>query len=118
MMEMRTVVLSDQVWDEVYPGVRRRVVGGERMTLTTYEFGPGGRFPMHSHPQEQMVLVRKGSITFANGTQSITLLPNHALVIPPGVSHDATAGDDGALLVSVVAPARRSMADYTIEEPA
>jgi quercetin dioxygenase-like cupin family protein len=118
MTEMRAIVLDDQGWEDVYAGVRRRVVGGERMTLTTYTFDPGARFPMHSHPQEQMVLVRGGSVTFANGTQSITLLPDHALVIPPGVSHDATAGGDGALVVSVVAPARRSATDYTIEEPA
>lgn len=113
---MREASLAEQPWEEVYPGVRRRAVGSERMTLTTYRFAPGGRFPRHSHPQEQMVLVREGSITFTSSTQAVTLRPDHALVIAPDVPHDATAGSEGAVLVSVVSPARQSATDYTMVE--
>ncbi len=113
---MRLVNLAAQPWEEVYPGVRRRVVGAERMTLTTYRFAPGGRFPRHSHAQEQVVLVREGSITFTSPAQTVTVAPNQALVIPPDLPHEAAAGDEGAVLVSVVAPARRSATDYVVEE--
>ncbi len=113
---MRLVDLAAQPWEGVYPGVRRRIVGGERMTLTTYRFGPGGRFPRHSHPQEQTVMVEDGSITFASPTQTVTVHRGQVLVIPPDVPHEAVAGSEGAVLVSAVAPARRSATDYTIEE--
>jgi quercetin dioxygenase-like cupin family protein len=113
---MRLVALAAQPWEEVYPGVRRRIVGGERMTLSTYRFGPGGRFPRHSHPQEQVVMVREGWVTFISPAQTVTLRPDQVLVIPPEIVHEAEAGPDGAVLVSIVAPARRSSTDYTIEE--
>ena len=113
---MRLVALAAERWEEVYPNVRRRIVGGERMTFTTYRFGPGSRFPKHSHAQEQIVLVREGSITFAAPGQTVTVRPDQVLVIPPEVPHEATAGSGGAVLVSVVAPARRSATDYTVEE--
>lgn len=113
---MRLVTLGTQPWEDVYPGVRRRIADADRMTLTTYRFAPGGRFPMHSHPQEQVVLVREGSITFTSRAQAVTVGRDQMLVIPPDLPHEAAAGDDGAVLVSVVAPARRSATDYVIEE--
>lgn len=113
---MRLASLALQPWQEVYPGVRRRMVSGERMTLSTYRFGPGGRFPKHSHPQEQLVLVIEGAITFASPAQTVTLRAEDALLIPPAVAHEATAGEHGAVVVSIVSPARQSAADYTIEE--
>lgn len=114
--EMRLVALAAQPWEEVYPTVRRRIVGGERMTFTAYRFGPGGRFPKHSHAQEQIVMVREGSITFTSPKQTVTLQPDQVLVIPPQIPHEAAAGAEGAVLVSVVAPARRSATDYIIQE--
>jgi quercetin dioxygenase-like cupin family protein len=113
---MRLESLDRLPWEEVYPGVRRRIVGAERMTLTTYRFGPGGRFPRHRHPQEQLVLVQEGSMTFASPEQTVTLTPGHVLVIPADVPHQATAGPHGAALMSVVAPARQSASDYQVEE--
>ncbi len=113
---MRLTSLAAQPWQEVYPGVRRRTAGGERMTLTTYRFDPGGRFPRHSHTQEQLVLVADGSITFTSPTQTVTLRAEDTLLIPPTVPHEATAGEQGAVVVSVVSPARQSATDYSIEE--
>ena len=114
--DMRLESLDRVPWEEVYPGVRRRIVGAERMTFTTYRFAPDGRFPKHSHPQEQLVLVQEGLMTFVSPDQTLTLTPGHLLVIPAGVPHQATAGPNGAALMSIVAPARQSTTDYTIEE--
>lgn len=116
MPEMRLESLDSLPWEEVYPGVRRRIAGAERMTFTTYRFAPGGRFPKHSHAQEQVVLVQEGSMTFVSPGQTVTVTRGHLLVIPPNVPHQATAGPEGAALMSVVVPARQSTTDYTIEE--
>lgn len=113
---MRRTSLAAQPWQEVYPGVRRRTVTGERMTLSTYRFEPGGRFPRHSHPQEQLVMVTEGSVTFTSPTQTVTLGVGDTLLIPPAVAHDATAGEHGAAVTSVVSPARQAADDYTVEE--
>jgi quercetin dioxygenase-like cupin family protein len=113
---LREVALETQPWEEALPGVRRRVLSGERMTFTSYRFAPRARFPRHRHPQEQIVLVLEGAITFASPDRSVRLERGDALVIAPDVPHDATAGPDGAALVSAVAPARRTPADVTMEE--
>lgn len=112
---MQRTSLAAQPWQEVYPGVRRRMVTGQRMTLSTYRFEPGGRFPKHSHPQEQLVLVTEGSITFASPPQTVTLEAGDTLLIPAAVTHEAIAGQEGAAVISVVSPARRSGDDYTVE---
>jgi quercetin dioxygenase-like cupin family protein len=85
------------------------------MTLAVYRFDPAGRFPRHHHPQEQVVVVLEGAVTFAGVGQTVTLAADEVLVIPPDVPHEAVAGPAGALVVSVVAPARRSAADYVVE---
>lgn len=113
---MRLECLDGLPWEEVYPGVRRRIVGAERMTFTTYRFAPGGRFPKHRHVQEQVVLVQEGSVTFVSQDQTVTLTPGGLLVIPPNVPHEARAGSAGASVMSVVAPARQSATDYRVEE--
>ncbi|MDR7417306.1 MAG: cupin domain-containing protein [Armatimonadota bacterium] len=113
---MRLQALDALSWEDVYPGVRRRVVGAAHMTLTVYRFAPAARFPTHRHAQEQVVLVCEGAVTFASGAQAVTVTPGHVLVIAPGVPHEATAGPEGASLVSVVSPARQTATDYVVEE--
>lgn len=112
---LRHVALAALPWTTVYPGVRRRQVDATRMTMTIYRFDPGGRFPLHHHPQEQLVVVLEGAVTFAGAGQTVTVAPEHVLIVPPDVPHEAVAGPTGALVVSVVAPARRSAADYVMD---
>ncbi|MDR7554945.1 MAG: cupin domain-containing protein [Armatimonadota bacterium] len=112
---LQLVALAALPWATVYPGVRRRQVDAARMTMTLYRFDPGGRFPLHRHPQEQLVVVLEGALTFTGAGQAVTVVPEHVLVVPPDVPHEAVAGPAGALVVSVVAPARRSATDYVVD---
>ncbi|MDR7484759.1 MAG: cupin domain-containing protein [Armatimonadota bacterium] len=112
---MRRVALGAIPWATVYPGVHRRQADATRMTLTVYRFEPAGRFPLHHHRQEQVVMVVEGAVTFAGAGQAVTLGPDEVLVIAPDVPHEAVAGPTGALVVSVVAPARRSATDYVVD---
>ena len=50
--------------EEVYPGITRQVVHGERQTLVRYVYQPGSVFPQHHHPQEQVTSVLSGRIEF------------------------------------------------------
>lgn len=103
-------------WEEVYPGVHRWTAGGHRMTLTVYRFAPGATFPLHHHPQEQFAVVLRGSVVFHNAAARVTCRPQQLMVIAPDEPHAATAGDEGAEVASVVAPARRGADDYVVEE--
>ncbi len=105
---------SQDSWEEVYPGVRRWVTSGQLMTVTFYEFEPACRFPLHAHDQEQAVVVTRGALTFSTGAEQATAVPGTVLWIPRGLPHEVVAGPEGASVVSVVSPARRSGEDLQV----
>jgi len=112
---MRTIGFGTAGWDETYPGVWRQTASAQRMTLTLYRFDPGAAFPMHRHDQEQLAFVLRGSVEFQNTRARMTCRANELIFIPPNELHSATAGPEGAEVVSVVSPARRGTDDYTVE---
>jgi quercetin dioxygenase-like cupin family protein len=78
-----------------YPGVRRRTVQSERMTVSEYTFDPGASFPLHRHAQEQVTLVEAGEVRLtACGTTEV-LTAGAWSVMPGCVEHGITAGDRG-----------------------
>jgi quercetin dioxygenase-like cupin family protein len=111
---MHTIDVSVTAGEEVYPGVRRWTASGRRMTLTLYRFAPGATFPLHHHAQEQLALVVRGSVVFHNAAARITCQRYQLIVIDPDEPHAATAGEEGAEVVSVVSPARRQADEYVI----
>ncbi len=113
---MHAIDVTEAGWEEVHAGVWRWTASGQRMTLTLYRFAPGATFPLHCHPQEQLALVLRGSVAFHNPAARVTCRPGQLMVIAPDEPHAATAGDEGAEVASVVAPARRGANDYVMEE--
>jgi quercetin dioxygenase-like cupin family protein len=105
-MSTRAVALDGLEWDAVNDLVARKVIDGERMTCTRYRFSPGGRFPLHSHDQEQLAYVLRGQLTFTLPDGDRVLAPDGLIVIEPNVPHSAQAGPEGAEVLSVVTPAR------------
>jgi quercetin dioxygenase-like cupin family protein len=105
--------------DQPWPGVRRRSFDTERATVTAYEFEPDARFPIHSHPQEQITLVQQGEVDFSVGGQVKRLGPGDWSVVPPGVEHGLRAGDSGAQFLAIIVPRRESPNAYTLsgDEP-
>lgn len=105
---MRTVAvtLAALDWEQVDDSLRKKVVHGERMTVTRYSFDAGGRFPHHVHDQEQVTFVLAGALTFVVDGEEHPLGEGDVVVIPADVPHSAHAGSDGAEVLSVVSPAR------------
>jgi quercetin dioxygenase-like cupin family protein len=80
---------SDRPVDEVYPGITRQILQGERQTLVRYVYAPGSVFPVHSHPQEQITAVISGEIEFVIEGEPIVLRGGQAAVIPANMPHGA-----------------------------
>lgn len=110
------VLLAGGTGETVYEGIVRQSVHGARMTASHYIMQPGGRFPDHKHDQEQMAFVLKGSMRFRVEGRPFRVDAGSMIVIEPNAVHDASAGDEGAELVSFVAPARRGDDDYQVLE--
>ena len=90
------------IWD----GVLARVVDGYRVTLAVVELDPGSRVAEHSHDNEQLGLVVRGTVSFRVREETRDLGPGGTWHIPPNAPHEVHAGPEGAIVIDVFGPAR------------
>jgi quercetin dioxygenase-like cupin family protein len=102
--------------DEPYPGLERRTFDAAGATVNEYRFRPGARFPVHSHPQEQITLVEEGEIELTVREEVTRLEAGAWSVVGGDVPHGIRAGEHGARIVAIVVPRRSSADAYTVLE--
>jgi quercetin dioxygenase-like cupin family protein len=90
------------IWD----GLLARAVHGERVTLAVVELAPEATLPEHSHENEQLGMVLRGSLTFRVGDEERVLGPGETWRIDPNTPHSAQTGPEGAVVVDIFAPHR------------
>jgi quercetin dioxygenase-like cupin family protein len=86
---MESITWSGIPEEEVYPGISRQVLHGERQTMVHYVYSPGSVFPIHSHPEEQVTVVISGEIEFTIDGEPALLRGGQAAVIPANMPHGA-----------------------------
>ena len=105
--ETRLVVLPDQVtWQDVGGGLELAVLVGDITKREPYvervRFAPGAEFPLHTHPNTEVVTVLSGAFgsTFdsTDKAKGQVLGPGSVLVVPGGTAHHVWAGDEGAVV--------------------
>jgi quercetin dioxygenase-like cupin family protein len=94
---------------EPSPGVRLRLVVGERAAVSWVDLKPGSTLPLHSHMNEQIGLMVEGTMTIEIGGEARQVGPGDAYVIPPHVPHRVETGAAHCLVIETFAPPR---ADY------
>ena len=106
-MSARSIQWADVPTDEVYPGITRQVLDGDRQTMVRYVYQPGAVFPVHSHPEEQVTVVISGRIRFTVAGEAIELSAGQAAVIPSDVPHGAeVVGDEAVETFNALSPRR------------
>jgi quercetin dioxygenase-like cupin family protein len=107
------VVDSSQIdWDAIpetspYEGVRGKRIDTDRLTIVRYSLEPGGAYPLHSHPEEQLVHGVSGQIDFTVAGETVRIRPGDSYYVAGGVEHGARcAGPDTAHFLNIVAPRR------------
>jgi quercetin dioxygenase-like cupin family protein len=93
---------AQQIWERIVA----RSVHGERLTLAVVELEPGAIAAAHSHANEQLGIVLRGTMDFRVGEERSQLGPGGTWRIPSGVEHEATAGPEGAVVIDVFSPVR------------
>jgi len=83
----------------------RKVAIGESITVARVEVKKGAVTHPHSHENEEMILVLKGSWRFHLPSGDVTLNVNQMLRIPRGVEHSSETLEDTVAL-DICAPAR------------
>lgn len=106
--------LEELTPEEVFDGVERRSFSSEHTTFSSYRFQPGGTFPIHRHPAEQVTIVLEGSVRFTVAGEEHQLGPGEWSVIAGEVEHGITAGAEGARLIAMVSPRRERSDEYEV----
>jgi hypothetical protein len=63
----RHVPWNDLPWEEVVPGIRRRIVNGDGMMMAQVFLDAGAVVPKHSHMNEQFTYILEGALRFRLG---------------------------------------------------
>lgn len=90
----------------IFGKVTARTFWGENMLMSLVDVPANSVIPLHSHPHEQAGILLKGQLTFTIGDETRVLQEGDMWIIPGGVEHTITAGDEPALALDIFSPVR------------
>ena len=93
---------------EKAPGVLAKTIHSERMTVAQYEFAPDTQLPEHSHPHEQIAMVKEGEFELTVAGTVYRLSAGDMLVVPPDVPHSGHSVT-AARVMDVFSPVREDL---------
>ncbi len=97
---------------EILPGLEFRPVLGDRTLTNFVRFAPHTEAPMHSHEEEQIVLVLEGEFEFEIDGNVRLMRAGDVAVIPSWVRHGARTKDAICSEVDFFTPPRSTMVDH------
>lgn len=97
---------------EILPGLEFRPVLGDRTLTNFVRFAPHTEAPMHSHEEEQIVLVLEGEFEFEIDGNVRLMRAGDVAVIPSWVRHGARTKDATCSEVDFFNPPRSTMVDH------
>jgi quercetin dioxygenase-like cupin family protein len=80
--------------EELNPLLARQVIQSDNMTVARMYLGKGCLVPEHSHHNEQISMVERGSAKFVVAGEERIMHAGEALRIPPNVPHYVEALED------------------------
>jgi gluconolactonase len=98
--------LHDIPFTELQPGANSRLIAGHGAQLSFLQMNPNMTFAAHLHPEEQLMIVIRGSIDelILDGTKTMT--NGDLLYLPGTMVHGGTVGDKGCDVLDVFFPPR------------
>ncbi|MFB3828632.1 MAG: cupin domain-containing protein [Bryobacteraceae bacterium] len=104
---------ADVPWEQVQPGMRRKIYFSDRLTMVTIEFTrekpDAARPAMHYHAHDQMAFVVEGRIRAFIGDQVKELGPGGVYSLPSNVPHGIQVLTQKVVLIDVFTPPRDDM---------
>lgn len=97
-------------WDQVEKerlsdALSRQMIHGDTMTVARIDLKKGAVVPEHSHHNEQISMVERGSLRFVLAGVERIMRPGDMLKIPPHVPHSVEALED-SVAVDLFSPRR------------
>jgi quercetin dioxygenase-like cupin family protein len=103
---------------EFVPGLEFRPVLGERTMTNFVFFQPHTEAPVHTHEEEQIVIVLDGEFEFELDGEVRTMRPGDVAVVPPWVPHGARTRDSRCTEVDVFNPPRKTLLEHATAQRA
>lgn len=106
---------DDLPWEEVVPGIRRRIINGDGMMMAQVFLDRGAVVPRHRHVNEQFTYILEGALRFRLGEdleREVVVRAGQVLHIPADLPHQAEALED-TLDLDVFHPPRADWLDGT-----
>jgi quercetin dioxygenase-like cupin family protein len=91
---------------ELTDGVTAKALFGDGAMLNLVELAPNAVVARHSHPNEQLGLILRGSMTLVVDRSRHLLEEMDGYTLPGGIEHEGIAGPQGALVLDVFRPVR------------
>lgn len=105
--------LQDVQLTELSPGANARLIAGRGAQLSFLRMNPEAVFPEHIHPEEQLMIVLRGSIDEGILDGVTTMKKDDVLLLPGNMVHGGTVGELGCDVLDVFWPPRPDYAEKT-----
>lgn len=103
------VHMDDYPRYEIAAGVVFCPVFTANMSFNFVTFPAHSGFPSHTHPEEQVSIIREGEIEITLGDVTRMARPGDVIVFPPGVPHAGRTFDGLCRVIDVFSPPRYGM---------
>jgi unsaturated pyranuronate lyase len=107
--------------ESLTPHVDRRYINTGRVTLAQFDLKKGGVVPRHSHENEQITTVLKGTLRFVLDDGDVVVGTGETIRLDPWTPHEVDVVED-AIALDVFAPVRADWVagndDYFRRQPA
>lgn len=87
-------------------GVEMQIMTGQNVMVNWVKIEAGAAVPGHAHPHEQLGFVLEGEINMMIDGETRVLGPGDAYAIPGTVTHGASAGPNGCVVIDIFSPLR------------
>lgn len=112
----RFIKLDDVELLHPMPGQVCRPILGEQMLANVVYFEPHSVAPIHTHLEEQIVVVLDGEFEYEVGGERRVMRKGDVAMIPPWVPHGAFVGDQACVELEVFTPPRATVLEHAVVE--
>jgi len=104
-------ILQDVQLTELSPGANSRLLAGRGAQLSFLRMNPAATFPDHIHPEEQLMIVLRGSIEEVILDGTAAMQRDDILLLPGDMVHGGKVGELGCDVLDVFWPPRPDYAE-------
>jgi len=107
--------LNDLQLANLVPGANSRLIGARGLQASFIRMDPGSTFAAHVHPEEQLMIVLRGTIDEIILDGTAPMAKDDILLLPANMVHGGVIGEGGCDALDVFWPARTDYEDKRLQ---